>query len=72
VRRLRFAALGAALAYFFDPDNGSRRRALAGKKLAALAQRHGSGEGELADELVDQARSAQGASASAEPASTGE
>jgi len=38
-RRLRFAALGAALAYFFDPDNGKRRRKLAIDRFAGLARR---------------------------------
>ncbi len=36
MRRLRFALLGAALAYFFDPDNGKARRKAAIKRLAAL------------------------------------
>jgi osmotically-inducible protein OsmY len=38
-KRLRFAALGAALAYFFDPNNGKRRRKLAIDRLAGLARR---------------------------------
>jgi osmotically-inducible protein OsmY len=38
-KRLRFAALGAALAYFFDPDNGKRRRKVAIDRLAGLARR---------------------------------
>ena len=38
-KRLRFAALGAALAYFFDPDNGKRRRKLAIDRFAGLARR---------------------------------
>jgi osmotically-inducible protein OsmY len=38
-KRLRFAALGAALAYFFDPDNGKRRRKLVIHRLAGLARR---------------------------------
>src|ERR671936_76193 len=41
MRKLRFAALGAALAYFFDPDNGRRRRKETIKRLAALGRRHG-------------------------------
>ena len=36
MRRLRFALLGAALAYFFDPDNGKERRKAVVKRLADL------------------------------------
>ena len=34
-----FAALGAAIAYFFDPENGRRRRALARDRSAAVVRR---------------------------------
>jgi osmotically-inducible protein OsmY len=37
--RLRYAALGAALAYFFDPQNGRARRKDAIKRVARLGQR---------------------------------
>jgi hypothetical protein len=57
MKRLRFAALGAALAYFLDPQNGSERRKRAVKRLAALANR--SRQPELTDELVGEARKAQ-------------
>jgi osmotically-inducible protein OsmY len=40
-RRLRIIALGAALTYFFDPENGKRRRKVAADRLAGLARRHG-------------------------------
>jgi osmotically-inducible protein OsmY len=40
MKRLRFAALGAALAYFFDPDSGKRRRKVAADRLAGLSRRH--------------------------------
>jgi osmotically-inducible protein OsmY len=40
-RRLRLVALGAALSYFLDPDNGRRRRKLAADRLAGLSRRHG-------------------------------
>ena len=40
-RRLRLVALGAALSYFFDPDNGRRRRKQAADRLAGLTRRHG-------------------------------
>jgi osmotically-inducible protein OsmY len=41
MRRLQLVALGAALAYFFDPDNGKRRRKVAVQRLAGASRRHG-------------------------------
>jgi osmotically-inducible protein OsmY len=35
-RKLRYMAYGALLAYFFDPENGRRRRALARDRIPAL------------------------------------
>jgi osmotically-inducible protein OsmY len=40
-KRLRFAALGAALVYFFDPENGKRRRKVTIERIAGLVRRHG-------------------------------
>jgi osmotically-inducible protein OsmY len=40
-QKLRFAALGAALAYFFDPENGKRRRRVTMDRITGLARRHG-------------------------------
>ena len=40
-RRFRLLALGAALSYFFDPENGRRRRKVAADRLGALVRRHG-------------------------------
>ena len=40
-RRIRLLALGAALSYFFDPENGRRRRKLAADRLTSLTRRHG-------------------------------
>ena len=37
--RLRYAALGAALAYFFDPQNGQARRKETIKRIVQLSQR---------------------------------
>jgi osmotically-inducible protein OsmY len=37
--RLRYAALGAALAYFFDPQNGRARRKETIKRIVRLNQR---------------------------------
>ena len=60
MRSLRFALIGAALAYFFDPDNGTKRRKAAIKRLAELrAERRP----ELADDLVGQTRGVQEPSA---------
>jgi osmotically-inducible protein OsmY len=39
--KLRFAALGATLVYFFDPDNGKRRRKVTIDRIGGLARRHG-------------------------------
>jgi osmotically-inducible protein OsmY len=40
-RRFRLIVFGAALSYFFDPENGRRRRKMAGDRLAAMFRRHG-------------------------------
>jgi osmotically-inducible protein OsmY len=40
-RRFRLLALGAAFSYFFDPENGRRRRKVAADRLASLTRRHG-------------------------------
>jgi hypothetical protein len=53
VRRLRFALLGAALAYFFDPENGRKRRKAAIKRLAEVRSQP---KPELAEDLAGQAR----------------
>ena len=54
--RLRYAALGAALAYFFDPQNGRARRKDAIKRLAELRSGR---EPEMVDELVGQTQTAE-------------
>jgi osmotically-inducible protein OsmY len=36
LRFFRYVGLGALIAYFFDPDNGHRRRALARDRIPAL------------------------------------
>jgi osmotically-inducible protein OsmY len=53
MKRFRYAALGAVLAYFFDPDNGRRRRNEAIKRLAGASSRHGN---RLARGATSQAR----------------
>jgi osmotically-inducible protein OsmY len=35
-RKLRYLGLGALMAYFFDPDSGRRRRALARDRISSL------------------------------------
>ena len=55
MRRLRFALLGAALAYFFDPDNGKARRKALIKRLTELRSPP---RPELAEDLVGQTRDA--------------
>ena len=36
IRKLRYMAFGALLAYFFDPQSGSRRRSLALERIPAF------------------------------------
>ena len=55
MRSLRFAFLGAALAYFFDPDNGKSRRKAAIKRFSELRAEP---TPELAEDLAGQARDA--------------
>ena len=43
MRFLRFAAVGAALLYFFDPQNGARRRNMARDRALAFFRRRGRG-----------------------------
>jgi hypothetical protein len=52
--RLRLLLVGAALAFFFDPQHGHARRRALGERIARLrgARR------DLSDELVEQAQSA--------------
>ncbi|MGZ4281598.1 MAG: hypothetical protein ACXVEM_05180 [Gaiellaceae bacterium] len=55
--RLRLIALGAALAYFFDPANGTERRKAVVKKLASLRNASASPEApELNEDLAAAAR----------------
>jgi BON domain-containing protein len=46
-KRLRFAALGAALVYFFDPENGKRRRKVTIDRIAGFLRRQGRKTGAL-------------------------
>jgi osmotically-inducible protein OsmY len=39
LRLLRYVGLGALIAYFFDPESGNRRRALARDRIPALFRR---------------------------------
>jgi len=57
VRRLRLIALGAALAYFFDPDNGTKRRKAVVKRLTELRSTGDQIEApELSEDLAAAAR----------------
>jgi osmotically-inducible protein OsmY len=47
LRILFYGVLGALAAYFFDPDNGSRRRALARDRVPALLRQGTSKTGEM-------------------------
>ena len=39
MRKLRWIGLGAALTYFFDPEQGRRRRAMTRDRIAAMFRR---------------------------------
>ena len=63
LRVIRYVGLGALLAYFFDPDSGGRRRALARDRIPALF-RHGSERVEEAAKSVSSEAKATKAKAS--------
>jgi osmotically-inducible protein OsmY len=54
MKRLRLVALGAALAYFFDPENGKHRRKVTAQRLSGASRRHG---GRLAGAASSRAKS---------------
>ena len=55
--RLRLIVFGAALAYFFDPENGKERRKAVVKRLAELRSAGDKHESpELGDDLAAAAR----------------
>jgi hypothetical protein len=58
MRRLRLLLLGAALVYFFDPQNGKTRRQALAKRLAEL-RRDGGAKPDLSQELAGQAQAVQ-------------
>ena len=51
-RFLRYVGLGALIAYYFDPDNGYRRRALARERIPALLRRSSEKAGHAATSEV--------------------
>jgi hypothetical protein len=55
MRRLRLLLIGAALAYFFDPENGANRRKAAIKRLAEL-RRDRAAKPDLNQDLAEQAQ----------------
>jgi hypothetical protein len=66
MKSLRYAVLGAALAYFLDPQNGRQRRKDVIKRLAKL--RSGGRQEELVDDLVGRTQNAQPATEEPAPA----
>lgn len=54
-RKLRFMAFGALLAYFFDPQNGHRRRTLAGQRIPAVFRKASKKAGDVSDTATAQA-----------------
>ena len=55
MRRLRALLLGAALAYFFDPQNGKTRRKSLTKRLVDLRRDRGA-KPDLSQDLAEQAQ----------------
>jgi hypothetical protein len=55
MRRLRLLLIGAALAYFFDPENGTGRRKAVVKRLAGL-RRDRATRPDLSQDLAEQAQ----------------
>jgi hypothetical protein len=55
MRRLRLLLLGAALAYFFDPENGKARRDALVERLAQL-RRDRAAKPDLSQDLAEQAQ----------------
>jgi hypothetical protein len=55
MRRLRLLLLGAALAYFFDPEHGASRRKAVIKRLAELRQDRGA-KPDLNQDLTEHAQ----------------
>jgi osmotically-inducible protein OsmY len=47
-RKLRYMGLGALIAYFFDPENGRRRRAMARDRIPALFRKQAASVGSAA------------------------
>jgi osmotically-inducible protein OsmY len=47
-RKLRYMGLGALIAYFFDPENGRRRRAMARDRIPALFRKKAESVGSAA------------------------
>ena len=55
MKRLRMLLLGAALAYFFDPQNGKTRRKALTKRLVDLRRDRGA-RPDLSQDLAEQAQ----------------
>jgi len=59
LRTIRNVGLGALLAYFFDPDNGRRRRAMARERIPALFRRMSERAEQTGDAVAAKAEGAQ-------------
>jgi osmotically-inducible protein OsmY len=55
IRKLRYMAFGALLTYFFDPQNGRRRRVLAGQRIPAVFRKASKKAGDVGDATTAQA-----------------
>ena len=55
IRKFRYMAFGALLAYFFDPENGRRRRALAVQRIPAVFRKASKKAGGVSDAATAQA-----------------
>ena len=56
LRMIRYVGLGALLAYFFDPENGRRRRAIASERLPAFFRRGSERVEQVAESVSSEAQ----------------
>jgi osmotically-inducible protein OsmY len=58
IRKLRYMAMGATLAYFFDPQNGRRRRAMAQQRIPAFFRKASRKAGDAGSTVASEASAA--------------